>query len=140
VTSLKNNPKKNFEHPFESFFKTYFIEDPLVLVLSYIIVIDQGSKSGNLNEFFFFHLFFVHNRLLALPNNEVFDKMDWEIQFLINSFVIVDFSDQAQAPAQVLHLPQPLHPPAAQPAQGSHPLPRRLLPHRALQRGLQNRR
>lgn len=57
-----------------------------MLALSYVIVV--GSKSTNLNEFFYFHLFYVHARLSALPKAEVTDSMDWEIQFLINSFVI----------------------------------------------------
>lgn len=83
---MKNNPKKNFEHPFEPFFKSYFIEDPLVLVLSYVIVV--GSRSTNLNEFFYFHLFFINARLNVLPKDAITDTMDWEIQFLINSFVI----------------------------------------------------
>lgn len=57
-----------------------------MLALSYVIVV--GSKSTNLNEFFYFHLFYVHARLSALPKAEVTDSTDWEIQFLINSFVI----------------------------------------------------
>lgn len=57
-----------------------------MLALSYVIVV--GSKSTNLNEFFYFHLFYVHARLSSLPKAEVNDSMDWEIQFLINSFVI----------------------------------------------------
>lgn len=57
-----------------------------MLVLSYVIVV--GSRSTNLNEFFYFHLFFIHARLNTLPKDSNSDSMDWEIQFLINSFVI----------------------------------------------------
>ena len=106
---IKNNLKKTFEYPFEVFFRDYFVNDPLILVLAYIVALT--SKSTNMNELFIFHIFYINNKLSLMNKHEVNNTMDWQIQFLINSFVIVAIQSNSQekAAAQVVHISRPMH-------------------------------
>lgn len=101
---IKDCPNKKFDSPFEPHFTKCFLEDPLVLVVAYVIIRD--TKSTNLNEMFLFHLYYLFNRMLLLPKGASSAHMDWEAQFLLNSFVVVDQrANQEKAAAQVLRVP-----------------------------------
>lgn len=84
---IKESPNKKMDSPFDSHFTKCFLDDPLVLVVGYVIIL--GTRSTNLNEMFLFHLYFLYNRLLQLPKGTSSSQFDWEAQFLLNSFVIV---------------------------------------------------
>lgn len=93
-------------------------------------VIFLGTKSSYLSELFFFHLFYIHSRLLALPKLDKSPSLDWEIQFLLNSFVVVEnFLTSEKAALSKFHNLSQIHPSFQEHLQSQDPILHRELPH-----------